>query len=145
DHRPSMQVSARYQNFRCWSCGKQGDVITFVQEFEKLTFLEARAILARRANIRLEEDNAEQMARMRQHEAVRWAADQYHQCLLDSSMAAAARTYLGERQIMGETVRKFGLGFAPVSGDWLLNRLGQTTVPFAIFEEVGLIAKSNQG
>jgi DNA primase len=145
DHRPSMQVSVRYQNFRCWSCGKQGDVITFVQEFEKIPFLEARAVLARRANIRLDEDDAEHMARMRQQEAVRWAAQQYHECLLDSPVAEAARKYVGERGILGETVRKFGLGFAPAHGDWLLNRLSQTSVPFAIFEEVGLIAKSNHG
>jgi DNA primase len=145
DHRPSMQVSARYQNFRCWSCGKQGDVITFVQEFEKVPFLEARAILARRSNIRLEEDDAEHMARMRQLEAVRWAALQYHECLLDSSVAEGARKYLGERQILGETVRKFGLGFAPASSDWLLNKLGQTSVPLEIFEQVGLIAKSSNG
>src|SRR5262249_23232088 len=85
------------------------------------------------------------MARMRQLESVRWAALQYHQCLLDSSAAEGARKYLGERQILGETVRKFGLGFAPASGDWLLNKLGQTSVPLEVFEQVGLVAKSNNG
>src|SRR5262245_35813001 len=61
DTRPSLQVDPKWQNFKCWACGKKGDVFTFVSEFEKVTFLEARELLARRANINLEagatEDN----------------------------------------------------------------------------------------
>ncbi|MCS7046041.1 MAG: CHC2 zinc finger domain-containing protein, partial [Gemmataceae bacterium] len=41
DHRPSLDVDPRRQRFRCWSCGKFGDVIKFVQEFERIGFLEA--------------------------------------------------------------------------------------------------------
>ena len=54
DTRPSLQIDPKWQNFRCWSCGKKGDVFTFVSEFEKVSFLEAREILARRAGINLE-------------------------------------------------------------------------------------------
>jgi len=51
DSRPSFQVDPRYQNYRCWSCGKSGDVIQFVQEHERVSFLEALEFLARRARI----------------------------------------------------------------------------------------------
>ena len=48
DTRPSLQIDPQWQNYKCWSCGKKGDVFTFVSEFEKVTFREAREILARR-------------------------------------------------------------------------------------------------
>ena len=46
-------------------------------------------------------------------DVMKWAAEQFQQCLLDSPQAELARKYLGERKLTGETVRKFGLGFAP--------------------------------
>src|SRR5689334_3169847 len=54
DHRPSFDVDPRRQRYRCWSCQKHGDVITFVQEHERLDFREALELLARRAGIALE-------------------------------------------------------------------------------------------
>ena len=145
DHRPSFQVDSKYQNFRCWSCGKTGDVFTFIMEHERVSFVEARAMLARRANIPLEQNDAESMARMRQLEAIRWAAEQYQQCLIDLPVAEPARAYLGERKLLGETVRKFGLGFAPVAGDWLAERAEQSGLPIEVFEQVGLLGRSQSG
>jgi DNA primase len=144
DHRPSMQVDSKWQNFRCWTCGKFGDVFNFIQEYEKVSFLEARAILARRANIALTEDNAANTARLQQLEVLDWAAKMFNQCLLDSPLAESARIYLGDRKLSGDTVRKFNLGYSP-GGDWLLNQLGETGVPIEVFETVGLIARSDSG
>ncbi len=145
DHRPSFQVDSKYQNFRCWSCDKKGDVFTFIMEHDRVSFVEARAILARRANIPLEQNDAESMARMRQLEAIRWAAAKYQECLLESPIGEAARGYLGERKLLGETVRKFGLGFAPIAGDWLVERVPQSSVPIEVFEQVGLLGRSQSG
>src|SRR4051795_7222635 len=58
DHRPSFDVDPRRQRYRCWSCGKYGDVISFVQEFERLSFSETLDLLARRAGISLEQTTA---------------------------------------------------------------------------------------
>ena len=87
DSRPSFQVDPRWQNYRCWACGKKGDVITFVQEFEKVEFREALELLAQRAGIRLRVDDAKAKSRARLVEAVRWAADLYHECLLNGPTA----------------------------------------------------------
>ncbi len=144
DHRPSMQVDTKFQNFRCWACEKYGDVFTFVMEYEKVSFLEARTILARRANIPLIEDEAGGQARLQQLEAIKWAAEKYQRCLLDEPIAEAARKYLGDRKLNGETVRRFGLGYAP-DNKWLLQQLSESGVPLDVFEQVGLIAKSNTG
>jgi DNA primase len=143
DHRPSFDVDPRRQRYRCWSCGKYGDVITFVQEFEHVDFREALELLARRAGITLEKRGDPQQNRGRavMLEAVQWAAGQFHQCLLDSPLAEAARRYLGERRLTGETVRRFGLGFAPLAGDWLVQRAQAAGVSTEVLEKVGLIAR----
>src|SRR5262249_57249970 len=54
DQRPSFDVSSRRQRYRCWACGKHGDVFTFIQEMEHVSFPEALELLARRAGISLE-------------------------------------------------------------------------------------------
>ncbi len=53
DKHPSFDVDPRRQRYRCWSCGKVGDVISFVMEMDKISFREALEILARRAGITL--------------------------------------------------------------------------------------------
>src|SRR5215813_999112 len=53
DHRPSFDVDPRRQRYRCWSCGKLGDVFNFIQEQDRVGFMEALELLARRAGITL--------------------------------------------------------------------------------------------
>src|SRR2546427_471200 len=45
DHRPSFDVDPRRQRYKCWACNKSGDVISFVQEFEHVSFPEALELL----------------------------------------------------------------------------------------------------
>jgi DNA primase len=147
DHRPSFRVDRKWQNFKCWSCNKYGDVISFVQEHERISFPEALELLARRAGIPLENQGASPQAQGRalMLESIRWAAEQFQRCLLDDTVAEQARLYLGERRLLGETVRRFGLGYAPLAGDWLVQRARADGIAFGRLEEVGLIAPSAQG
>jgi DNA primase len=149
DHRPSFDVDPRRQRYRCWACGKFGDVLQFVQEHEKVSFREALELLARRAGITLEKtgDSQQNQSRARMLEVMRWAAEQFHRCLLDAAEEgpASARVYLGERKLSGETVRRFSLGFAPVGGDWLVERARAALLPLEVLEQVGLIAKRTEG
>jgi DNA primase len=146
DHRPSLDVDPRHQNFRCWSCQKNGDVLTFVQEIERVTFREALEMLARRAGITLEKKLASphQLDRARMLDVVRWAQEHYQRCLLDSPLAETARQYLGERRLTGETVRRFGLGFAPPAGDWLAQKAQQAGLSTELLEKVGLLAQRQE-
>ena len=147
DHRPSFDVDPQFQNYKCWSCGKSGDVFTFIQEHERVDFREALELLARRAGITLEKrgGSPQNSGRARMLELVKWAAEQYHQCLLDSPLAEAARRYLGERRLTGDTVRRFGLGYAPPAGEWLVQRAAQRGLPADLLEQVGLIGKRLEG
>jgi DNA primase len=147
DHHPSFDVDPRRQRYRCWSCGKYGDVITFVQERERVSFNEAVELLARRAGISLEKKSDSQQSRSRAFmlDVVRWGAQQFHQCLLDDPVAEAARLYLGERRLSGETVRRFGLGYAPAAGDWLVERAARAGMGTEWLEKIGLIARRLEG
>lgn len=146
DTRPSLQIDKQYQNYRCWACDARGDVFDFVMKFEKCEFPEALRILAQRAGIALDPatQSPQDTHRARLLDAMRWAEAYYRTCLLDGD-ASDAREYLGERHLSGETVRKFGLGFAPASGDWLVQRAASDQVPFELLVEVGLISPRDEG
>ena len=72
---------------------------------------------------------------------MRWAQAKYQHCLLEDAIGEAARKYLGGRKLSGKTVRDFGLGFAPLAGDWLVKlRRRRAASPTEVLVEVGLIA-----
>jgi len=147
DNRPSFDVDPRRQRYRCWACNQYGDVINFVQEQERVSFLEALEILARRAGISLKNHSSSPHAATRAFmlEQMKWAAGQFHDCLLESPLADAARKYLGERRLNGETIRRFGLGFAPGTGEWLTQRAASAGLSADTLEQLGLIARRNEG
>ncbi len=148
DSRPSFDVDPQRRRYRCWACGKYGDVISFVQEFEHVTFKEALELLARRAGISLEPGvvTPDGESRGVMLDVMRWAAHQFQECLLDSeTLAEAARAYVAERGLRGETVRRWGLGYAPASGQWLLERAHADRVPLDVLQKVGLVAPRTQG
>ena len=147
DHRPSFDVDPRRQRYKCWACSKYGDVFSFVQEFERIGFQEALELLARRAGIQLKkgEKNPQGASRASMLEAMRWACEQFRESLLDAPHAEAARRYLGERRLTGETVRKFGLGYAPALGEWLASRAANAGISQEMLETVGLIARRDEG
>lgn len=147
DHRPSFDVDPRRQRYRCWACNKYGDVFDFVQEFEHVSFREALELLARRAGITLEklEKNPQGPSRASMLDVMRWAQAQFQECLLETPQAEVARKYLGERSLSGEMVRRFGLGYAPDSWDWLVGRAVNAAMPADLLETVGLIGKRDEG
>jgi DNA primase len=146
DKRPSLDVDPRRQRYRCWACNKAGDVINFIQEFERVSFIEARELLARRAGISLENlaGKPQGPSRASMLDVMRWAGELFENCLLESPLAEAARVYLGERKLTGETVRRFGLGFAPGAGSWLFQQAAAAKMSVELLEMVGLIAKRSE-
>jgi DNA primase len=147
DHKPSLDVDPRRQRYKCWACQKYGDVLTFIQEHDKVSFPEALELLARRAGITLEKtgDSQQNRSRALMLDVMRWAAEQFHSCLLDATAAETARVYLGQRRVSGETVRRFQLGFAPSDGNWLVGLARAANLPTEILEQVGLIAQRSEG
>ncbi len=122
---PSFSVNPDRQFYHCFGCKAGGDVFRFVQETDKVEFLEAVELLSRRAGIPVPERRAgERAVRTPLLEALEQAATAYEQWLADAQRGRAVREYLGSRGIAHETVRAFRLGLAPEGWENLSGRLG---------------------
>lgn len=140
DHKPSMIVNTKFQNYKCWSCGAHGDIFTFLQEYERINFVEAKQRLADRAGIKLGNVNPAVIdARMQLHAALNWAKDQFFQVLCDERQGAEARQYLKERGLTWETATKYGLGMAPRQYDWLIGLSKKTGFSINVLVAAGLV------
>ena len=111
----------------CFGCQAKGDVITFVREKEQLDFVGAVEWLAGKAGITLHyTDRNEGEGRKRRAKLVaimEQAVEWYHQRLLSSPDAGAARRYLRERGLDGEVVREYRIGWAPDAWDEVCRAL----------------------
>ena len=113
---PSFTVDREQGFFKCFGCGKGGDVISFVMEAEGISFYEAVKLLADRAHLEMPKmirsDNGEfREVKERLTNLLRDAARIYH-ANLTKPEAAAAREYIEKRGIEPSSVRKFGLGYS---------------------------------
>ncbi len=120
----SFYVTPEMRRFKCFGCQAGGDAISFVQRYLGKTFLDAVRDLARECGVDLEgaEDPG---ARERQQlkEATDLAAEHF-KALLWSDEGTRARTYLmEERGLSEETLRAFGLGWAPNAWSLLADKL----------------------
>jgi len=121
---PSFMVSPEKQIWHCFGCGKGGDIFSFVMEMERLSFIEALRLLAKKAGVALRKaDPALTSKRNRLLDIVELAAKFYHKILLDSPAAAGAREYLRERALTNETIEAWQLGYSPDAWETLANFL----------------------
>lgn len=143
---PSFTVYPENDSFYCFGCGVGGDVITFVRRIENLDYLEAVRMLADRAGMALPEDGFDDsMAKRRTAvlEANRAAAKFFHAELMSERGREALDYFLG-RGLTIETIRHFGLGYAP--DDWraLKNHLNQKGFDDTLLENANLLRRSEK-
>ena len=136
---PSFSVSPEKGTYYCFGCQAKGDVITFLREIEHLDFGAAIEKLASKANIALRYDSEsaskDRVKRTQLLEATAKAAEWYHERLLTSPDAAAARKYLRGRGYDGEAIRRFKIGWAPEGWDTLCRSLH---LPTDVARDTGL-------
>ena len=125
---PSFSVSPDKQMFYCFGCHAGGTVIQFIMQMERLSFVEAVKLLANRAGMELPE-NADDTAMQREraykerlYAACKAAARFYMETLLGPD-GAPGRAYLAGRGLTSESVKRFGIGYAPAAWDALKNHL----------------------
>ena len=143
---PSFYVNPARNIFKCFGCSKGGDPAAFLMEHEQLSFTEALRWIARKYNIAIEEiqPSAEALQAAQAEESLfiinQFAADFFQQQLLHTDRGrSVGLSYFRERGFTEETIRKFGLGFAPVSGDALLREAAQQQYNLSQLEELGLV------
>lgn len=115
---PSFTVTPDKQMFYCFGCQTGGNVFTFLMKQENIGFAEAVKLLAEQTGVKLPEAglSPEQQARQRHKELIaelnKAAKDFYHETLLTSPHAQAARDYLNSRGIDRGAIESFQLGMA---------------------------------
>ena len=122
---PSFTVYPESNSFYCFGCGAGGDVISFVRRMENLDYIEAVKAVAQMAGVSMPEDGYDDTLskqRLRLLNANREAARFYHECLMKPQNRSALDYFL-KRGLDINTIRRFGLGYAP--DDWreLINYL----------------------
>ncbi len=145
---PSFHVNPERQIYKCFGCGKAGDAISFVMEFEKADYPEAIRILAERAGItvRYEEGGAQQgPGREILYRINSWAAGVFRDHLVNAPEAEPARAFLKRRGVKEETSELFGLGFSLKSWDDLLNRGRRAGFDAASLAAAGLAVPRESG
>lgn len=130
---PSFTVRPAVGSYHCFGCGEGGDVISFVQKVEHLTFSESVERLAAKLGMELRyeegggprEGGASLGTRSRLIEAHRVAEEFYAGVLLDTKNPEArpGRDFLRERGFDGSAAERFGVGFAPRGGEALTRHL----------------------
>jgi len=147
---PSFHVYADKGFFKCYGCGVGGDVIRFVELFDKITFPEAVRQLAARAGLTVPETDdikrdleaqRERDALLKVHEvAALWYREQ-----LDAPQGAAARRLLNDRGMRAAIVEQLGFGYAPAARDALKTRLLREGFAPAILARSGLMVPRDDG
>ena len=118
---PSFSVSASKGIYKCFGCGKSGTAVGFVMEHENMSYTEALKYLAKRYHIEVveKEETAEEIAQRQRSESLLLASEYagkfFQESLQTPDGQAIAMAYFRMRGLEEGTIRKFGLGWAPVS------------------------------
>lgn len=143
---PSFYVNPERGFYHCFGCGASGDVIKFVQEIERLDFMEALSKLADRAGMVLPafagKDSAYEIY-VRLHEAL----TEYYKTVLFSQRGKEATEYLTDvRKLTSEDIKDFEIGYAPSGADDEVRRYLEgkgVSIEYAI--KYGLLQRSDVG
>ncbi|WP_159605754.1 DNA primase, partial [Agromyces humi] len=148
ERSPSFHVRPQLGYYHCFGCGESGDVYSFLQRMDHVSFTEAVERLAGRVGLELHYEDGGQAsdhgnrARLL---AANQAAAEFFVERLGAPDAEVGRRFLGERGFDAEAARRFGVGFAPKSWDALTDHLkgrGFTTEELAAS---GLVSQGDRG
>ena len=141
DHSPSMSVSPDKQIFRCFTCKKSGNVITFVMEYENVNFTEALRILAQKVGIKV---NVPKVRTVNKEFEIGYQiydiVNSFYKNNLDSVLGENAREYLKNRGINKEIIKEFDIGLS-VSNK--LYKMLNKTYDAKILEDLDIIRKQD--
>lgn len=147
DNNASLMVSPGKEIWKCFGCGKGGNVFSFLQEHEGISFPEAVRILASRSGIKMPETKLsdEELERQRKREsleaALSFARDTYRSLVAEPS----AEEFLASRKISAETLALYETGYAPSGRDYLQQEARRAQHTDAVMLDAGLIGRSEHG
>ena len=139
---PSFTVYNDTQSFYCFGCGAGGDAVTFIKRIENLDYIDAVKLLAQRAGLNMPDDNefddSLSKKRRRMFEINRETARFYYNYMMSEQGKAGLEYYLN-RGLSMNTIKRFGLGYAPDSWDMLLQHLKSKGYKFSEMVDANVI------
>ncbi|MDT8334858.1 MAG: DNA primase [Desulfurivibrionaceae bacterium] len=147
---PSFTVNRARGSFHCFGCNEGGDIFSFYMKYHNATFPEALKGLAKRYGVALPEkplshaDQARAQLRSGLYEVLERSGVVFHEILLGDPCGAPAREYLASRNIPDGIIRKFRLGYAPDSWNFLTDKITDPKQR-ELAAEAGLIVKKERG
>ena len=116
DHNPSLSVSYEKQIYTCFVCGKSGNVFNFIMDYEKISFIEAVLLIARKININLniknDYINQNITSKYDKYYKMFELAKKFYQNNLKSSYGKKASLYLEKRNITKDAIKQFEIGLS---------------------------------
>lgn len=144
ERSPSFTVSPSKQFYYCFGCGAKGTAISFLMNYDRLTFMDAVEDLAKRAGIEIPKDaRPADTDGSRDMYAALEASNQYFQKRLAESDKAKA--YLKQRGLDGQSITAFGIGYAPEGFNGLMDALASDERRKGLLEKTGMLSKSDNG
>ncbi len=149
---PSFSVAEDKQFYHCFGCGKGGNVFSFIQEIEGLSFPEAVMKVADLENLEIDpqyrqQENTndrsnKQTELIKLHEK---ACEVYHHLLVHTEIGQAAYDYLLQRGLTSELIETFQIGFAPNQRQFLERILKNESLNEELFVDSGLFVERDDG
>lgn len=143
---PSFNVNPRLGIYKCFGCGKSGDAISFVMEYDKLTYPEAMRQLAGKYNIEIEEEKGSitQAENRTERESLlivlNYATNYFHEILTeDQEGKSLGLSYFKERGFSDKTIKAFELGYSLDSYEAFFNEAKRNQYSVELLEKAGLI------
>ncbi|MEN6511851.1 MAG: DNA primase [Chloroherpetonaceae bacterium] len=144
---PSFTVSPDKKIYKCFGCGRSGNVFTFLIENNGMSYSEAMHYLANRYGVAIDTLPEDQEKKSRQQDALNALEDatQYYQSLLKKSAGTFCREYFEKRGFSPQTIEEFRLGFSPDSFNETFNFLRSKGYSADILLDAGLLVQNDNG
>ncbi|MBO4246136.1 MAG: DNA primase [Bacilli bacterium] len=145
DHSPSMSVSKDKQIYKCFSCGASGNVFTFLQNYNNITFQEAVMMAADYAGIKINNTFKKEPSKFSKEHELMNLSNMYYENLINSSFGISAVNYLKERGFSKDVIKEFNIGVSPDTNDGLIKLINSKKLDLNMALNIGLINKGDYG
>lgn len=142
---PSFYVTPSKGIYKCFGCGKGGDIFSFLQEIERVSFPDALKQLADQAGVALPEREPKKPSIKNRLYEANEAAQAFFSHALGTAQGERARAYLDQRHFAANAIGLFGIGFAPAGGDALTRQLRSAGFNEHTLLSAGLVRQDDIG
>lgn len=147
---PAFVVFPESQSWRCFGqCAEGGDLFSYVMKRDGLDFNEALKVLAEKTGVvltpRTERSKTEEDKQKRLYAILEEAQRYYRQQMLETEAGKKALDYIKARHLSDETIKIWGLGYAPGGWDTLIKHFAKTDFQVSELADAGLLTEREDG